>query len=181
MSAIISGSSVHRGGYWCEVDDCLPDGVTPATHSAWRVRPGRSATWLCCDRHRDQLAGAVGHDERLGIERWLYLPLILPTQPLDPYTTIALQELCSSIAGLARTGPRVPDHPLCGFDIYGFGTRKTKRPCRARATQMVENWIEVANGDLYLCDRHAKTLKRRERDSGGEFETELVLDFGGGQ
>lgn len=181
---VISGSSVHNGGLECEVDDCLVDSATPATSSAWRIRAGRTATWLCCDRHRAQLQSSdgVGENERNGIERWLYLPLLRPD---DPYARIAVEELCYAIAALGASclaRPRAPSHPLCGFDVYGFGTRKPGRsPCRARATQVAEEWLDnETGGDLYLCDRHAKLMRRREKAGGGEFSTSVVLDFGGG-
>ncbi len=179
---VVSGSSVHEGGLQCEVDDCLVDSVTPATSTAWKIRARHTATWLCCDRHRAQLQSSdnVGEDERLGIERWLYLPL---AQPADPYAVIAVEELCYAVAAFgaacaART--RVDSHPRCGFDVLGVGHPPSKRPpCRKRATQVADEYFDEG-GDLYLCEQHAKHMKRHARAAGLEFETDVVLDFGGG-
>jgi hypothetical protein len=190
---IVNGSTVAAGGYECEVHDCYTwrragGAGRPARWTAWRLSPrngatlddgqvGRvTATWILCDecpRNGDDLDQFTTH---------LILPLLHPS---DPYARIAVEELCYAIAAFgavcaART--RAPSHPLCGWDVYGYGGSKPRRPCRARATQVVEDWLDLefdvaGGGDLYLCDRHAKTLKRRER---GEIETERVLDFGGG-
>ncbi len=181
LPAAISGSTVHRGGHECEVDDCLPDSQTTATSSAWRIRDGRTATWICCDRH---LAGfrsvdGVGQDERLGIERWLYLPLLSPD---DPYARIAVEELCYALAAFGaacRARVRVDPHPRCGYDVF-IGKRFNRTPCRKRATQAAVEWFDEG-GDLPLCDRHAKALKRAERSAGGELWLAPVLDFGGGR
>jgi hypothetical protein len=175
-----SGSTVHAGGYWCEAYDCFTarktrqPGARVARWTEWRLRGKRArATWVLCDECLFEAKGAVIDDG----EHSLYLPLLHPS---DPYARIAVEELLYSIAAFGAACAarvRVDSHPRCGWDVYGFGGRNPKKPCRARATQVVEDWLEVDGGDLYLCDRHAKTLKRRER---GEIETERVLDFGGG-
>jgi hypothetical protein len=182
----MSGSTVHHGTYECECFNCWEvrnnGGEGKASRwSCWRLGREHGAgfpnrvvrgTWIMCDECAEIAASESAFGD-------LYLPLLHPS---DPYARIAVEELLYSIAAFgaacaART--RVSSHPLCGWDVYGYGGRNPKKPCRSRATQLVADWLEVDGGDLYLCDRHAKTLKRRERDSGGRLETELVLDFGG--
>lgn len=100
MTALVAtrnGSTVHAGGYECEINGCHTerrhggDGY-PARWSIWRI--GGQATWIACDVCEGQDDSGDGHDSR---SLYLILPLLLPT---DAYARIAVEEMLYALAAL---------------------------------------------------------------------------------